>query len=64
MSYLEIPRFIVIIVTILFIILGGLGFAYLNDKYRDRHMLLGPVFFIYFVISVMLIGFSLGILPR
>jgi len=63
-SYVEIPRFIVVIVTVLFIVLGGLGFAYLNDKHGDRHMLLGPVFFIYFVISVMLIGFSLGILPR
>jgi len=63
-SYVEIPRFIVIIVTVLFIILGGLGFAYLNNKYGDKYMLLGPVFFIYFVISVMLIGFSSGILPR
>ena len=64
MSYVEIPRFIVVIVTVLFIVFGGLGFAYLNGKYRDRHMVLGPVFFVYFVISVMLIGFSLGILPR
>ena len=64
MSYVEIPRFIVIIVTVLFIVLGGLGFAYLNAKYEDKYMLLGPVFFIYFVVSIMLICFSLGVLPR
>jgi small basic protein len=63
-SYVEIPRFVVVIVTVLFIALGGLGFAYLNNKYEDRYMLLGPVFFIYFIISLMLIGFSLGILPH
>jgi Trk-type K+ transport system membrane component len=63
---IEIPRFILIIVTIIFIILGGFGLGYLHNKYgQDRSPLwLGPVFFTYFVVSVMLIGFCSGVLPR
>lgn len=63
MSFVEIPRFMVVIITVLFIILGGFGFAYLSNKY-DKAGWIGIPFFIYFVISLMLIGFSCGILPR
>ena len=62
MSYIEIPRFVLIIATVLLIVLGGFGFAYLETKY-GRPIWLIFTFCIYFVASVALVGYSSGILP-
>ena len=62
MSYIEIPRFVLIIATVLLMVLGGFGFAYLETKY-GRPIWLILTFFVYFVVSVALIGYSTGIFP-